>query len=156
MLIRSIKRYLIRPWMVNWLPIFAWLFFTDSLLEFLLKTEKISQLIAQTQNYAITQMVDTAILQKVDSTNRLPPWTSAILNIFRGWMPLISTLARNIAAALQWLRQNHRQNQEVCHNLWRNTHHAPLTTPQSAKYFVNFAVVFHRIARGGCNSWTDS
>jgi hypothetical protein len=45
------------------------------------------------------------------------PWTSAILNIIRGRMPLISALARS-----RWrqhfddelrLSQNHRKNQEI-------------------------------------------
>ena len=40
-----------------------------------------------------------------------PPWMSAMFNIFRGWMPLISTLARTMATALKQLCQNHRQNQ---------------------------------------------
>ena len=40
-----------------------------------------------------------------------PPPTFVIWNSFSGWMPLITVLARNMATALQGLRQNHKQNQ---------------------------------------------
>ena len=42
---------------------------------------------------------------------RPPPRTSVIWNSFSGWMPLITALARNMATALQELRQNHKRNQ---------------------------------------------
>jgi hypothetical protein len=42
-----------------------------------------------------------------------PPWTYTILNASRGWMPLVSTLDRNMVTALQQLHQNHRCRQEV-------------------------------------------
>jgi hypothetical protein len=36
-----------------------------------------------------------------------------ILNILKGWMPIISTLVRTMVSALQRLHQNQRQNHEV-------------------------------------------
>jgi hypothetical protein len=80
---------------------------------------------------AVTSLAQNKDTQKVDSSNRcqvpasacprgIPPWTSAILNIIRGWMPPKCAPARTMASAFWWRitvtpksLENHRKNQEI-------------------------------------------
>jgi hypothetical protein len=61
-----------------------------------------------------------------------PPWTSAIFNIFRGWMPLISALPRDMMTALQRLRRNQRQNHEG--NLLQGSYSVTLMSYDKCKH----------------------
>ena len=65
------------------------------------------------------QNADAMVLASVHLTG-IPPWTSTILNIIRGWMPLKRTLARTMASAFWWRitvmpksLENHWKNQKV-------------------------------------------